>query len=378
MAVRELVVGKAFGIEVRASRSWLFVYALVTIAMALQFEVQYSDWSAGAIIAAGIVTSTLLFGSVLLHELAHCIAARSFGINARSVTLNFFGGMSSLGREATRPVEEIVIAASGPAINVALTLMFAVASYVAKPLDGLVATVASYIAGLNFALTIFNLLPGLPLDGGRILRSIAWWLTGSYEKGTRVAAGGGVVLSALLLMLGVALVLAGKLDGLWIGFIGFYLYGRARMSRFELDLRRALEGLTVGSMWLRTLPQVERSLTLDRFAEEIAPGFDGTEDPHFMVVDDGVIWGIIAASHLGRIDASLWSVTKVDEIMTPISQVEKLSMQTEIMRVIDAMNASEVGELPVIENNAVQGFVGREALLRFVSSRVSSAAPQNG
>jgi hypothetical protein len=240
------------------------------------------------------------------------------------------------------------------------------------------AAVATFLVSLNVILAIFNLLPGLPLDGGRVLRAVAWHITGSFEKGTRIAVGGGVALSALMLMLGFALLLAGQLDGLWIGFIGFYLYGRARMSRFELDLRRALDGLTVSSMWLRTLPQVERGLTLDRFAHDIAPGLDGSEDPHFMVVDGEVIWGLVSVSQLGKVDPSLWPITRVGEVMTPIAKVEKLSMETGIMRAIEAMNSSDVAELPVIENNAVQGFVGREALLRFVSSRVTTTAPQNG
>jgi Zn-dependent protease len=378
MAVQEMVVGRAWGIEIRASRSWLVVFLLVTVAMGLQYDAQFAGWSDAAVVGAAIATSTLLFASVLLHEIAHCVAAQWFGIRARAVTLNFFGGMSSLSREAARPGEEIVIAAAGPAVNVALTLGLLVVRFAALPYSESVATVATFLASLNTILAVFNLLPGLPLDGGRIFRAVAWWATGSFEKGTKIAAAGGVALSGLLLMVGLALLLSGYVDGLWVGFIGIYLYGRARMSRFELDIRMALDGLTVGSMWLRTLPQVERSLTLDQFARELAPTLDGSEDPHFMVVDEGVIWGIVAASYLNRVDAGLWSVTKVGEVMAPIAKVEKLSMQTEIMSAIELMNASEVGELPVIENNAVQGFVGREALLRFVSSRVASAVPQNG
>jgi CBS domain-containing protein len=205
-----------------------------------------------------------------------------------------------------------------------------------------------------------------------MLRAAVWWVTSSLDRATRVASIAGQVVAALCMMVGIAIFLLNDLFGLLIAFLGYYLYSRARASGFELSVRRALNGLTVGSMWLDTLPQVERSTTLLEFARQIGPGLDGMTDQHFMVVDEGVIYGVVAVSHVGRIPAANWPTSRVEDVMKPIADLEKLSFQTEIFRALEAMTRSDIGELPVVENNAVQGFVGREALLRFVSSRIAA------
>jgi Zn-dependent protease len=321
----------------------------------------------------GLAGSFVLFLSLLFKLIAHCAAARSFGIDVKSVTLSFFGGTASLAREAARPLEEFVIAVAGPVANTILAGVLLVAVAVAGELP--IAETLRRLAGINVALAIFNLAPGLPLDGGRMLRAAVWWVTSSMDRATRVASIAGQVVAALFMMGGIALFLLGEFLGVLITFLGYYLYSRARASGFELSVRRALNGLTVASMWLDTLPQVEGSTTLLDFARQIGPGLDGVTDQHFMVVDEGVIYGVVAVSHVGRIPAAQWPVTRVSDVMKPIADLEKLSFKTEIFRALEAMTRSEIGELPVIENNAVQGFVGREALMRFVSSRI---AAQNG
>ena len=373
MAAKGFILGRAFGIEIRASRSWVLICLLVTFSLSLHFNQTFEEWTNGLVLGSAVGASLLLFFSVLLHEIAHCLVARRFGIQARSVTLNFFGGFSALGREAARPVEELAVSLAGPLVNAALmALFFATEAMAGGGRSDAIAEVSGLLARLNLVLTVFNLAPGLPLDGGRVLRAVVWWLTGSYERGTRIAALAGMGIAGLLMMGGLAMVMAGTFDGLWIAFIGFYLYTRARASRFELMVRSALNGLTVASMWLHTLPQVERSTTLEEFAGEVGPVPEDAPDPHFMVVDGGVIWGVVAASHLARVERGRWRGSRVSEIMTPIGTLEKLSPGTDIMRALEAMNSSDVGELPVIENDAVQGFVGRDSLLRFVSSRIAS------
>jgi Zn-dependent protease len=372
MAAKGFVLGRVFGIEVRASRSWSIICLLVTVSLALHFTQAAEGWSGVAVFGAALAASLLLFVSVLFHEVAHCVVARRFGIPARSVTLNFFGGFSALGREASRPIEELAVSVAGPLVNAAFAVIFFAVEWLAEGRSDMVSQVSGLLARLNVVLTAFNLAPGLPLDGGRVLRAVVWWLTGSYERATRVAAFGGVAVAGLLMMAGLALVLTGAFDGLWVALVGFYLYSRARASRFELVLRSALNGLTVASMWLHTLPQVGRSTTLEGFAQELSPIGEEATDPHFMVVDEGIIWGVVAASHLARVDRGRWKATTVGDIMTPIGSLQQLSFRTDIMRALEAMNSSDVGELPVVENNTIQGFVGRDSLLRFVSSRIAS------
>lgn len=365
-------VGTVFGIEVRASRAWAFVILIVAFLMASNYRELHPTWSSSQLITAGAVTSALFVLSVVFHELAHCIVARAFGIQPKSITLTFFGGMSSLGRQARRPIEEFSYAIAGPGANIVLAMVFLGVEFWLRDSAPITAAVLSSVGLINAILAVFNLVPGFPLDGGRAMRAVIWWLTGSYEKGTVTAAVTGQVVAALLLMAGIATVLAGNLEGLMLGFAGLYLLGRARASLGEVAMRKALEGLTVQNLWLETLPQVERSTSLVEFLRQISPSREGAPDPHFMVVDEGVIWGLIPVSRVTRIDPDRWTGLTVGDLMTPIDQVEKLSFQTDIVRALEAVAASDVNELPVVDANVVQGFVGRDSLMRFVASRLAS------
>jgi Zn-dependent protease len=367
-----VVVARVLGTEVRASRSWVFVFLFVALLMAVDARKPFEGSPLWMPVLVGMAGSFVLFLSLLFKLVAHCAAARFFGIDVKSVTLSFFGGTASLAREAARPVEEFVIAAIGPVANAILAGLLLACFALAAFYDLPVADTIRRLAGINIALAVFNLAPGLPLDGGRMLRAALWRVTGSLDRATRIASIAGQVVAALCMMVGIAIVLLGDPFGVLIAFLGYYLYSRARASGFELSVRRALNGLTVGSMWLDTLPQVERSTTLLDFARQIGPGLDGVTDQHFMVVDEGVIYGVVAVSHVGRIPAAQWPTSRVEDVMKPIADLEKLSFQTEIFRALEAMTRSDIGELPVVENNAVQGFVGREALLRFVSSRIAA------
>jgi Zn-dependent protease len=367
-----VVIARVSGTEVRASRSWVFVFLFVALLMAVDARKPFEALPIWVPILVGLGGSFILFLSLLFKLVAHCAAARSFGIAVKSVTLSFFGGTASLAREAARPLEEFVIAAAGPVANALLAGVLMAIVTVATSYELAVADTLRRLAGINVALAVFNLAPGLPLDGGRMLRAAVWWVTGSLDRATRIASIAGQVVAALCMMVGIAIFLLNDLFGLLIAFLGYYLYSRARASGFELSVRRALNGLTVGSMWLDTLPQVERSTTLLDFARQIGPGLDGMTDQHFMVVDEGVIYGVVAVSHVGRIPAANWPTSRVEDVMKPIADLEKPSFQTEIFRALEAMTRSDIGELPVVENNAVQGFVGREALLRFVSSRIAA------
>ncbi len=269
-------------------------------------------------------------------------------------------------------MEEFSYSIAGPVANLVLAGLFLALGAVVGSEAEFVAAIASRVGIINLILAIFNLVPGAPLDGGRVLRAAVWGATGSYEKGTRVASIAGQVLGALLMMYGLAVAFAGELTGILIGMVGYYLLSRARASLGELTLRRALAGLTVRNLWLETLPPVERSATLTEFLRHLGPGNEMLTDPHFMVVEDGIIWGILPASRVMQVDSRQWDTLRVGEMMTPIDKVEKLSYQTDIMRAMEAIYASDMNELPVVDNNEVQGFVGRDALLRFVASRLGS------
>lgn len=368
------VIGRAFGIEIRANRSWALVVLIVGLLMFSVYERSYPAWGSTTTVLAGVISSALFFGSVIAHELAHSLVARRFGIETRSISLNFFGGLSWLSRQAVRPVEELAYTIAGPATNLLIALVCGAGVAAFDGRAEVAAAVLGQLALLNLSLAAFNMIPGAPLDGGRVLRSLVWLATGSYEKGTIVASVAGQGVGALVMMGGLAVAFTGELGGLLIALLGYYLILRARQGLGEIALRRALAGLTVRNLWLDTLPTVERSETLGEFLNRVGPEPGLAGDPHFMVVDSGVIYGVLPASRVMLVDSREWDATRVGDLMTPIDKIEKLSFQTDIMRAMEAIYASDMNELPVVDENVVQGFVGREALLRFVASRLATSA----
>lgn len=372
MGARGFLLSRIFGIEIRASRSWLVILFLVTLLLATQYEQTNAAWGTATAYVAGIVTSVLFFGSVIVHELAHCVVARRFGIQARAISLNFLGGLSWLSRQTVRPLEEFSVSIAGPVANLVLGVIFLVGGFLMSGLFEVAAAVSIRLGYINALLAGFNVLPGFPLDGGRVLRSIVWWVTGSYEKGTNLAAMAGQGIAGFLMMVGFASTLATGFGGLWLVIVGYYLYVRARDSRGEVALRRAMAGLTLGNMWLDTLPPIERSTTVSQFVEQMVPGSTTQTDTHYMVVDDGVIWGVLPVARMLQVDTRLWDSIRAGDVMHPIGRIEKLSLETDIMRALEAIYASDLDKLPVVEENVVQGFVGRDSLLRFVASRMAS------
>ena len=344
---------------------------LVAISMGMQYGQAHPDWRTMTLVVAGAATSALLFVSVVIHELAHCVVARRFGIQARSITLNFFGGLSWLSRPAVNPLEEFCYSVAGPAANGVLAVLFGGVVWITSGIAEPVAAVATRAAALNVLLALFNMLPGFPLDGGRVVRAAVWRITGSYERGTAVASFLGQTIGALTVMVGLAIAFGSDAGGLLVAVLGYYLFMRARAGMGEVVLRRALQGLTVQSLWLRTLPQVERRMSIRAFVDELTRDEPAAADPHFMVVDEGVIWGLLPASRALAVDPDRWDTVVVSDLMTPIDAIEKLSYDTDIVRAMEAIYASAVSELPVVADNVVQGFVGRDALLQFVASRIS-------
>jgi Zn-dependent protease len=364
-------IGTLWGIEVRADGSWLLVIALILFSLYMQFEEAFDvpDGSAAPLLAAAVATA-MLFISVLIHELSHCLGARLVGILARSITLHFYGGLSWLDRSPARPGEEFVIVVAGPAANLLLGGLFVGLSWMCEQLAPLSASVSLVVGELNLVLAIFNIVPAFPLDGGRLLRSVLWKLTGQHDRATNMVAVVGQAIAALTMMVGLAITFSSGADGLWLIVVGFYLYSRARVGRQEASMRKALAGYTVRNLWLDPLPQIEPLASLAQLAEQGGAGADAK----FMVVADGVIWGLVGGPHLEKVEPAQWNRVVVRDVMTPIGSLEQLSYETDIVRALEAVSRSELGELPVVEGNVVEGFVGIDSLLRFVRSRLATGS----
>jgi Zn-dependent protease/CBS domain-containing protein len=361
-------LGTFFGISVRLHWSWFLIFVLVTWSLAaFYFPDRYPEWSRGGYVVMGLATSLLLFCSVLVHELAHSLVARAAGIPIHSITLFFLGGVSQMTQEPGKPSVEFRMALAGPATSLVLGGMFWAIWYAARDVNEPAAALVFWLGWINVVLAIFNLVPGFPLDGGRVLRSIIWWRTGNLLRATRIASSIGTGIGYLLIFLGVFLVFFGDwANGLWIAFIGWFLQNAAVGSYRQLAVQDMLRGHTVGEVMMRDCPAISPQITLEQLVNEhILPSGRRC----FPVVEGGRVLGLVTMHNVKAVSRDLWSTKTVREVMTPMEKVKAVHAGDDLSRVLQLLTAEDVNQLPVVENNAIIGMVARDNLLSFIRNR---------
>ncbi len=365
-------LGRILGIPIEVNYSWFIVFVVVTVSLAgAYFPGRYPGWGAPSYWTIGLLTSLLFFGSVLTHELAHSVVAMAWGIPVRSITLFIFGGVASIEREPHRPLAEFLIAIAGPAASLLLGLLFGLLWLAGRSLDLAALTAISlYLAGINVSLAVFNLLPGFPLDGGRIFRSIVWAATGNMARATRWAAGSGRLLAWLMIAAGVGLLVMGNwFSGVWLGIVGWFLDSAASQSGQQARLREALKGYTAGDFASFVCQPVDGNVPLDL-------AMNGHQPAHnqlcFMVMDGlwgGTPEGLVTMTQIQEVPRQRWSWTPLRQIMTPLRFIPPVTAGEAAYDVLERMVVEGQVLLPVVDDGQFVGLVGQDNLLQFASLR---------
>jgi Zn-dependent protease/predicted transcriptional regulator len=361
-------LGRIIGIPIGVNYSWFIVFALVTLSLGTQFSLVYPEWSSSTQYIAGIVTSILFFGSVLLHELGHSVAAKQKGIDVRAITLFIFGGVAQITREPKRPMTEFYIAIMGPVVSIALAAIFAVVMIVFGPISEVVVAVAGWLARINFILVLFNMIPGFPLDGGRVFRAIVWFYTDSYERATKIASGVGQFFAYGFIIGGVVIILTiNLLSGLWLAFIGWFLLNAAQQVSHYVTLKSALRGVRADDIMETDCPRSEADTPVETFIDDqlFRKGRRSS-----LVMEGGELVGLITLHQIKQVPRPEWQSKTIRDIMTPFEALHWVSPETEIAEVLDIMNAEDVSQVPVVENGRLMGIIGRNHLLRVVQNRL--------
>lgn len=360
-------IAEVWGIPIAVHPSWLVIFALFAWSLARgYFPIEYPGWDAATYWAVGAVTALLAFGSVLVHELGHSRVALRNGLPIRGITLFVFGGVAQIGREAATPGAEFRIAIAGPLTSFALAGLFAGARVLAGEVD-VVAAPAFWLARINATVALFNLLPGFPLDGGRVLRAIVWQKTGSFERATRAAALTGRVVANGFILLGILGVLRGNvMGGVWIALIGWFLENAARQTGAQVGAAALLRGVTIGQAMTRECPRVPGDMSLERLVhdEVLAAG-----RRCFFVVDADRLRGVLTLGDVKAIPRERWSVTPVEQAMTPLAKLASVTPRDDLLVALRTMDETGVGQLPVVEDGKLVGAVGREQVLRYIAAR---------
>lgn len=362
-----LKVIEVWGIPIRVHVSWLLVFGLVTWSLAAgYFPGEYPGWVARTYWAVGAITALVFFASILVHELGHSWVALRNGIPIRSITLFVFGGVAQIAREPGAPGAELRIAIAGPVTSFVLAGLFAGAWQLVRDIP-ILAAPAIWLARINFMVAAFNLIPGFPLDGGRLFRALVWRWTGSLRRASEAASFTGQLVAFGFIGLGILTVLGGNvIGGMWLAFIGWFLQNAAAASHGEATMREMLRGVTVGQAMTRECRRVERGSSLDRVVHEEVLGAGRR---CFVVTEAGRLVGLLTLHEIKAIPKDRWAVVTVGEVMTPADKVTAADPTMDLLAALEKMDDANVAQMPVVEAGELLGMIGREQILHYVRVR---------
>ena len=362
-----LEIVRVWGIPVRVHLSWLLVFGLVTWSLAAgYFPREYPGWPAASYWAIGAVTALVFFASILIHELGHSWVARRNGIPIHSITLFVFGGVARISREPATPGVEFRTAIAGPVTSLVLAGLFAGAWQVVRDVP-LLAAPAIWLARINLMVAVFNLVPGFPLDGGRLFRAVVWRLTGSFRRASQVAAFAGQLVAFGLIGLGVLAVVEGNvIGGMWLAFIGWFLQNAATHSHAEADVRQMLREVRVAQTMTSGGRPIERGASLDRIVREEVLGAGRR---CFTVTEGGRLAGLLTLHEIKAVPQDRWGAVTAGDVMTPAEKVAAVAPTADLLTALEKMDDADVAQMPVLADGELVGMIGREQILHYVRVR---------
>jgi len=367
-------LGRIFGIEIGLHFSWFIIALLITLSLANQFHALNSGWGEGVIWATAIGTSLLFFVSIIAHELSHAAVAKARRLPVRAITLFALGGVAQIEREPGEAGTEIFMGIAGPIMSMligvlCLALAWTVGWQMGTTPGTPIVAMLMWLGLINIALAIFNLVPGFPLDGGRVLRGIIWWVTGDGLRATRIAARIGQVVAVAFIILGVFRFFGGAgIGGLWTAFIGWFLLDAAGASRAQSEVSTVLRGVRAGDLLERDCLVVDGHENLQTFVNDylLRSGKNC-----FLVRDGKGIEGIITPYDLRETDRASWLYTTVEQVMQRLDQLRAITPDTPVSEAIEIMDRQDVNELPVVEKGRIEGFISRGGVLRLLQTRAA-------
>ncbi len=360
-------IGKIFGIEIGVHWSWVFIFALITWSFADGILKEYfPDWSDARRWSVGFVVAVIFFSSILLHELSHSLVAKARGIPVSGITLFVFGGVSNLGREAQSAGEEFQIAIVGPLTSLVIGAFFAVLWAALQGPAPDVAAIAGYLAFINGIIAAFNMLPGFPLDGGRVFRSIVWARNRNLLRATRTAARTGEFVAYALMAAGAIQFFFNPIGGVWMFLIGLFLRNASTTSYEQMVLQTALAGVSASEVARTDYTPVPPDMTVAQLVSDYMLAGRGRAYP---VMAGQELLGLITLTDAQRLEREQWPTTTVYRAMTPFERLRTVAAEEDAVRVLQIMSEADVNQVPVVAGRLLRGIVSRGDVLRLIQVR---------
>ncbi len=369
-----LRIGSIFGIPLQIHPSWLVVVGLITISNSFEWQTAYPQWGTAITWSAGLASALLLFSSVLLHELGHSLTARSQGIDVNSITLFLFGGVASIDKESKTPGQAFQVAIAGPAVSIVLgLLLLGILNFL--PVGTPWAVLLGDLSRINIILALFNLIPGLPLDGGQILKAAVWKATGDRFKGVRWAARSGAIIGWCAILLAFAGVFILNEPGLlWIGLLGWFGVQNARNYDRVTSLQESLLSLKASDAMTRGFRVLDADLSLEDFTEDyLIP----KRSPVYFAAANGRYCGWVNPDDMQTIERSEWSYQPVRKLVASLQDIATVTEGDTLASIIQRMEKEALKFITVLSPaGAVAGVVDRGDLVQAIGQSMGFRFPK--
>jgi Zn-dependent protease/CBS domain-containing protein len=372
MMKSNIKLGTVFGVELGLHYSWFVIALLIMFSLVAQFRAGNPGWPEAVVWSAAILTAVFFFAGLFAHELSHALVAKARGLPVHKITLFLLGGMAQLEQEPGDAKTEFWMAIAGPITSgvIGLTLLA-----LARASGWIPRTTAQtpgvailvWLGYINLMLGVFNLVPGFPLDGGRVLRAFLWWITGSGDRSTKIAAQTGQWIGAGFIAFGIISFFGGGgFSGLWFALIGWFLVQAAGASILHLQAGSLLRGLRVRDVMSQDCPSVDGGMRLQEFVDELLLK---TGRRCFLVVEDDGVVGLITPHEVRNVERARWPSVTVREAMRPVDAIHSLTPDAPAMQAMEMMGREDVNQIPIVVGGHLQGIVSRAHLLQVIHSR---------
>ena len=361
-------LGKIWNIPIGLHTSWFIIFALITFSLGTgYFPVEYPQLNAFSSVMLAVATSILFFGSVLAHELGHSFVALRNKIPVKGITLFVFGGVAQIEKEPNSAGAEFRIAIAGPIVSLALAAgFFGLGNYWKDFI--MISAPSLYLARINLILALFNLIPGFPLDGGRVFRALLWRIMNNFEKATRWASASGQLIAFGFIGIGIYSMFSGDIsNGLWLVFIGWFLQSAAASTTQQLKIKNKLQGITVADAMSRDCVEVHGLSTLHQLVHDYV--LKGGQHCFFVRGFDGEISGMLTLQEITRVPQLKWRYMTAQQVMVPIERTMQIEADTELLEALQMMEAADINEAPVVQYDNPIGLLSKDQVLRYLQLR---------
>lgn len=363
----QITLGRIFGIKIGLHYSWFLIALLIVFSLSSQFHASNPKWGDGLILTLAVATAILFFVSLLLHELAHSLVASANKLPVKEITFFALGGVSQIEKNPVSAKVEFWMAFVGPLTSAAIGMVCLTSARLAgDPLSDPWIAMLLWLGYINLTLAAFNLIPGYPLDGGRVLRALIWWKTGDADRSTQSAAQVGQMVAFGFIAFGVYRFFGGAgVGGLWLAFIGWFLLQAARESYVQVGLAHALKGVRVADIMTRDCPTVDGWLNVQNFVDgELLR----TGKRCFIVVDKGEITGLVTPHEVKQVDRAKWPFTTLHDIMRPLEDLHAVAPDAPLTSALESMGRYDLNQLPVVSKGHLEGVLSRAQILSYLQT----------